>query len=340
MAIKLKTKEGLEFSFDTVAEFMEFKKKMEEEEASEELTSEPVEDTSDDGIEVPDTEPKFEAGDKVRVVSAEDGTETPYHHINIGSVVEVVSKQSHGGVEVVEDGVHQYLLPGHFEKVESLGKDANGEDLYEGDFVTGTNADDYYFTNSTVVMEVMGRGISITDEESCIRVRIVGELSAYRVDSTRFIKLSDKLDEAKTKFEEINGEDVEVVEDEHEFKVGDKVEVVGNRARHDVDEGEVREITRVDSEEPKYNLSKYSCGSWAYSEDIKLAEEDTQKIEVGDLVYVRESFTDSFGDEVKIGTYAKVRGFGSNLFLTGVLVENKEQLDKLVLVAKKEDISI
>ena len=226
-------------------------------------------------------------------------------------------------------------------------------------------------------------------------------LDEVRVDSSKFVKLSDDLDEANDKFDDINGEgerkllpvgtkirmlrpsncgdlltgdvgtitdidercpmglvysvrvrsgedgygwakreDVEVVEDEHEFKVGDKVEVVGNRARHDVDEGEVREITRVDPEEPKYNLSKYSCGSWAHSEDIKLAEEDTQKIEVGDLVYVRESFTDSFGDEVKIGTYAKVMGFGSILFLTGVLVENKEQLDKLVLVAKKEDISI
>ena len=147
MVIKLKTKEGLEFSFGTVAEFMEFKKKMEEEEASKELTSEPIEDTSDDEIEVPGTEPKLEAGDKVRVVSAEDGTETPYHHINIGSVVEVVSNQSRGGVEVVEDGVHQYLLPGHFEKVEPLGKDANGEDLFVGDMVTGINADDYYFTN-------------------------------------------------------------------------------------------------------------------------------------------------------------------------------------------------
>lgn len=401
MAIKLKIEEGTEFSFDTVAEFMEFKKKMDEEEASKELTSEPVEDTSDDEIEVPCTEPKFEAGDKVRVVSAEDGTETPYHHINIGSVVEVVSNQSHGGVEVVEDGVHQYLLPGHFEKVEPLGKDANGEDLFVGDMVTGINADEYYFTNSTVDMEVLGEGSSFIDEEANILVRIIGETNTYSVDSSKFVKLSDDLDEAKDKFDEINGkgesellpvgtkvrllrpstcgdlltgdlgtitnidercpmgliysvrvrsgedgygwvkkEDVEVVADEQEFKVGDKVRVVGNRARHDVDEGEVREVTRVDSEEPKYNLSEYSCGSWAHSEDIELVEEEPKEIEVGDLVYVRESFTDSFGDEVKIGTYAKVRGFGSNLFLTGVLVENKEQLDKLVLVAKKEDISI
>lgn len=336
MAIKLKTEEGTEFSFDTVAEFMEFKKKMDEEEASEELTSEPVEDTSDDEIEVPGTEPKFEAGDKVRVVSAEDGTETPYHHINIGSVVEVVSKQSHGGVEVVEDGVHQYLLPGHFEKVEPLGKDANGEDLYEGDFVTGTNANDYCFTNSTVVMEVMGRGISITDEESCIRVRIVGELSAYRVDSTRFIKLSDKLDEAKTKFEEINGEDVEVVEDEHEFKVGDKVRVVGNDYGHYMELGELREIKEVDPNEPKYNLSGSSCGYWAGTSDIEPVN-SSPKFQSGDVVKVTESFSDILGDRAICGAvynYDENLGFGEPFVGTVFLGDN---IDKIELVCRAQD---
>ena len=336
MAIKLKTEEGLEFSFDTVAEFMEFKKKMDEEEASKELTSEPVEYTSDDEIEVPGTEPKFEAGDKVRVVSAEDGTETPYHHINIGSVAEVVSNQSHGGVEVVEDGVHQYLLPGHFEKVEPLGKDAKGEDLYVGDFVTGTNADDYYFTNSTVVMEVIGRGSSITDEESGIRVRIVGELTTYRVDSTRFIKLSDKLDEAKTKFEEINGEDVEVVEDEHEFKVGDKVRVVGNDFGHSVDIGEVREIKDVDSEEPKYNLSDLRFGQWAGTSDIERVHSST-KFETGDVVKVTESFSDILGDRAICGAvynYDENLGFGEPFVGTVFLGDN---VDKIELVCRAQD---
>ena len=336
MAIKLKTKEGLEFSFDTVEEFMEFKKELDEEEASKELTSEPIEDTSDDEIEVPGTEPKLEAGDKVRVVSAEDGTETPYHHINIGSVVEVVSIQSRGGVEVVEDGVHQYLLPGHFEKVEPLGKDANGEDLYEGDFVTGTNDDDYYFTNSTVVMEVMGRGISITDVQSCIRVRIVGELSSYRVDSTRFIKLSDKLDEAKTKFEEINGEDVEVVENEQEFKVGDKVRVVGNDYGHLMDIGEVREITSVDSDEPKYRLSEISTGFWAGTSDIEHVH-SSPKFQSGDVVKVTESFSDILGDRAICGAvynYDENLGFGEPFVGTVFLGDN---VDKIELVCSAQD---
>lgn len=84
MAIKLKTEEGTEFSFDTVAEFMEFKKKMDEEEASEELTSEPVEDTSDDEIEVSEKAPKFKVGDKVRVVGNDYG-----HYMELGELREI-----------------------------------------------------------------------------------------------------------------------------------------------------------------------------------------------------------------------------------------------------------
>lgn len=395
MAIKLKTEEGTEFSFDTVAEFMEFKKKMDEEEASEELTSEPVEDTSDDEIEVPGTEPKFEAGDKVRVVSAEDGTETPYHHINIGSVVEVVSSQSHGGVEVVEDGVHQYLLPGHFEKVEPLGKDANGEDLFVGDMVTGINADDYYFTNSTVDMEVLGEGSSFTDAEANILVRIVGELSTYRVDSSKFVKLSDNLDEDKAGFGEVKvedellpigtkvrllrhsaceclrpgdvgnitvtdkgcptklvysvrvrdgrdgygwvkKEDVEVVENEQEFKVGDKVRVVGNNYGHLMDIGEERMITSVDSDEPKYRLSEISTGFWAGTSDIEHVH-SSPKFQSGDVVKVTESFEDITGDRVKGGAvynYDEILGLGEAFVGTVFLGDN---VDKLELVCRAQD---
>ena len=326
MAIKLKTEEGTEFSFDTVEEFMEFKKKMDEEEASKELTSEPVEDTSDDEIEVPDTEPKFEAGDKVRVVSAEDGTETPYHHINIGSVVEVVSIQSHGGVEVVEDGVHQYLLPGHFEKVEPLGKDANGEDLFVGDMVTGINADDYYFTNSTVDMEVLGEGSSFIDEEANILVRIIGETNTYSVDSSKLVKLSDNLDE----------DEHEVPEKTHEFEVGDKVRVVGNNYGHLMDIGEVREIKDVDSEEPKYNLSEVSHGFWAGTSDIEHVHSST-KFGTGDVVKVTESFSDILGDRAICGAvynYDENLGFGEPFVGTVFLGDN---VDKIELVCRAQD---
>lgn len=395
MAIKLKTEEGTEFSFDTVAEFMEFKKKMDEEEASKELTSEPIEDTSDDGIEVPGTEPKLEAGDKVRVVSAEDGTETPYHHINIGSVVEVVSNQSRGGVEVVEDGVHQYLLPGHFEKVEPLGKDANGEDLFVGDMVTGINANDYYFTNSTVDMEVLGEGSSFIDEEANILVRIIGETNTYGVDSSKFVKLSDNLDEDKAGFGEVKvedellpigtkvrllrhsacedlrpgdvgnitvtdkgcstklvysvrvrdgrdgygwvkKEDVEVVEDEQEFKVGDKVRVVGNDFGHSVDIGEVREIKDVDPEEPKYNLSDLRFGQWAGTSDIERVDSST-KFQTGDVVKVTESFSDILGGRVICGAiynYDESLSYGKPFVGTVFLGDN---IDKIELVCRAQD---
>ena len=332
MAIKLKTEEGLEFSFDTVEELMDFQKHMDAKLASKE------EGTSEDEIEIPDNEPEIEVGDKVRIVSSEDGTDTPYHYLEVGSVGKVVGKKQFGGIVVEAGGRSQCLLSHHYEKVESLGKDANGEDLYEGDFVTGTNADDYYFTNSTVVMEVMGRGISISikGEESCIRVRIVGELSAYRVDSTRFIKLSDKLDEAKTKFEEINGEDVEVVEDEHEFKVGGTVRVVGNDYGHSVDIGEVREIKDVDSEEPKYNLSEVSHGFWAGTSDIERVH-SSPKFQSGDVVKVTESFSDILGDRAICGAvynYDENLGFGEPFVGTVFLGDN---VDKIELVCRAQD---
>lgn len=253
MAINLKTEDGLEISFGTVDEFMEFKKRMDEEEDSKETESSSDETAS---------EPK------------------------------------------------------------SLGQDANGEDLYVGDLVTGSEDNEYYYTNSTVDMEVLGEGSSIMSEEANIRVRIIGESDTYGVDSSKFIKLSDASEKD--------------LDEETEFKVGDKVRVVGNRARHDVEAGEVREITRVDSEEPKYNLSKYPCGSWANTEDIELVEEEPKDIEYGDIVYVNESITDSFGDTVEPGTYARVGILDGRLLVSGVLLENDSIADNLVLVAKEE----
>lgn len=321
MAINLQTAEGIEISFDTVAEFMEFKKQIDAEEASKETETESVieEDDSEDEIEIPENESGIEVGDKVRVVSAEDGTETPYHHIDTGSVVEVVCIQSNGGVEVVEDGVHQYLLPRHFEKVESLGKDANGEDLYAGDFVTGTEDNDYGFTNSTVDMEVLGEGSSFIDEEANIRVRIIGDSNTYGVDSSKFVKLSDDL----------SG-------DEQEFKVGDKVRVVGNDYGHCMDLGELREIKEVDPNEPKYNLSGSSCGYWAGTSDIERVH-SSPKFQTGDVVKVTESFSDILGDRAICGavySYDENLGFGEPFVGTVFLEDN---IDKIELVCRAQD---
>lgn len=255
MAINLKTEEGMEFSFDTVEELMDFKRQLDADEASKE---------SEDEIEVPENESKLEVGDKVRIVSSEDGTGWPYHYHDVGSVGKVVSKQDFGRIEVEVGGETQYLLPRHY------------------------------------------------------------------------VKLSDKLDEAKTKFEEINGEDVEVVENEQEFKVGDKVRVVGNDYGHWMELGELREIKEVDLDEPKYNLSGSSCGYWASTSDIEPAHSST-KFGTGDVVKVTESFEDIFGDRVSCGAvynYDENLLYGEPFVGTVFLGDNR---DKIELVCRAED---
>lgn len=370
MAINLKTEEGFEFSFDTVEELMEFTQRMN---AVTESTSD--EGPAEDENEVPETEPKFEVGDKVRVVvntsgghnegtigeisgvryigsqdlwsyavdpisgyqknyrqhheesdlelsemsddglevgdkvrvvSADDGTNTPYHYHDDGSVGIVIGKQELGRIEVEVDGKEQYLLPHHYEKVESLGKDANGEDLYKGDFVTGTEGNGYGNTNDKVVMEVLGDGESYFSEKANIKVKIVGYCTEYNVDSTRFIKLSDNLDEAKEKFDEIKGE------------------------------GEERMITSVDSEEPKYNLSGVGIGVWVDNSDIEHVD-SSPKFQTGDIVRVTESFEDDFGDRVTCGAvynYDENLGFGEPFVGSVFLGDN---IDKIELVCRAQD---
>lgn len=234
MGIKLKTEEGAEFSFDTVAEFMEFKKQIDAEEASKETESTTDEGSAEDEIENQEPEPEIEVGDKVRIVSSEDGTDLPYHYHDVGSVGKVVSIQRYGRIEVEIDYETQYLLPHHYVKVESLGKDANGEDLYEGDYVTGTEDNGYGNTNDRVVIEVLGAGESHFFEEANINVSIVGYSARYNVESSKFIKLSDNLDEARTKFKEIKG-DGRVLRcgvEEQEFRTGDVVRVTEDFEDH------------------------------------------------------------------------------------------------------------
>ena len=273
MVIKLKTKEGLEFSFDTVAEFMEFKKKMDEEEASKESKSTSDEDTSEDEIEVPKPEPKFdmgdkvrvvenkssghvvgtigeivgmeympqgnrwsyvvhpiseyllehslrhketdlelcgneiEVGDKVRVVSAEDGTDIPYHYLNVGSVGKVVGKKQFGGIVVEADGRSQCLLPHHYVKLEPLGKEDDGEG--EGELLTvGTKVRMLRPSNCGDLLP--GDVGTITDiDERCP----MGLVYSVRVRS------------GEDGYGWVRREDVEVVEDEKKFRIGDIVKV-------------------------------------------------------------------------------------------------------------------
>lgn len=119
-----------------------------------------------DECENSEKEPKFKVGDKVRVVSAEDGTNTPYHGFTIGSNVEVKEVCRNGKVEAHNGTFHQTLLPHHYEKVEPLGKGANGEEVEDsmtefrnGDIVRATEdvvgfGGQYFECNAGNLLEV------------------------------------------------------------------------------------------------------------------------------------------------------------------------------------------
>ena len=326
MVIKLKTEEGLEFSFDTVDELMEFTKRMNV-----------VTDSTPNANSYED-ELKVDVGDKVRIVSSEDESDTPYHYLDVGSVGKVVGKKNFGGIIVEAGGRSQCLLPHHYVKLEPLGKDVNGEDLYEGDYVTGSKENEYSYTGDTEVMEVLGYGESPLNEEANIQVKIDGDCTRYNVDSSKFIRLSDNFDEAMAKFKEIKGVGPArrgLVED-NEFKVGDTVRVVGNDFGHSVDLGEVREIKAVDSEEPKYNLSDLRFGQWAGTSDIERVHSST-KFGTGDVVKVTETFSDILGDRAICGAvynYDENLSHGEPFVGTVFLGDN---VDKIELVCRAQD---
>ena len=157
---------------------------------------------------------------------------------------------------------------------EPLGKDANGEDLYEGDYVTGTEANPYGITNSDAICEVVSySGVRVIHSDGVRDRHCEGEYFG-RIDLEEFVKLSDNLDEAKAKFDELNG--VEVEDSPADFREGD-------------------------------------------------------------LVAIKESFGDSFGDVAKINSILPVRinGTGRVLGVGAVLIG--DNLDKLRLVCRKED---
>ena len=103
-------------------------------------------------------------------------------------------------------------------------------------------------------------------------------------------ELAEALDEV-AKDATPESDEHEVTEKTHEFKVGDKVRVVGNNYGHLMELGEVREIKEVDPNEPKYNLSGSSCGYWAGTSDIEHVH-SSPKFQTGDVVKVTESFSD------------------------------------------------
>src|SRR5699024_5825639 len=134
--------------------------------------------------------PKLKVGDKVRIVNDKEDAGY-YHSDNVGDIgtvigidgdvkhdsrkdigrgttpynVEVPGRAAQYLVEVpgraaqylveVPGRADQYLAAKDIEKVESVGKDANGDDLYVGDLVTGIEDNVYRLTTDEALMEVV-----------------------------------------------------------------------------------------------------------------------------------------------------------------------------------------
>lgn len=135
-------------------------------------------------------------------------------------------------------------------RAEPLGKDANGEDLFEGDYVTGVEDSQYSITSPNAICEVESDSvvklIQTTDE--IFESRYEGESFAH-IDLKDFVKLSDNLDEAKAKFDELNGEELEV--SSTGFRTGDIVKVTKTFEDSHGDKAHGGEILEYDDAWPK-----------------------------------------------------------------------------------------
>lgn len=148
-------------------------------------------------------------------------------------------------------------------------------------------------------------------------------------------ELAEALDEV-AKDVTPDSDEHEVPEKTHELEVGDKVRVVGNNYGHLMDIGEVRQITSVDSDEPKYRLSEISTGFWAGTSDIEHVH-SSPKFQSGDVVKVTESFSDILGDRAICGA---VYNYDENLshgepFVGSVFLG--DNIDKIELVCRAQD---
>lgn len=144
-----------------------------------------------DDIEAYDPDAGFKVGDKVKITEG----------MRLGEVV-TIKRLDEDGMPLVEceDGYRVYKNVYRMELIKSLGKDANGEDLYEGDLITGVEDNAYNQTTHKQLMSVEGEaqfpdGIFLRNIEVKIRKDIVRDASIggeYSVLSTEFIKISEE----------------------------------------------------------------------------------------------------------------------------------------------------
>src|SRR5699024_7578198 len=173
-----------------------------------------------------DTTPKIEVGDKVRIVNGKE--DAGYYHSHnvgdIGTVISIDGDVKHGSrkdigrvptpynVEV-PGRADQYLAAKDIEKVESVGKDANGDDLYVGDLVTGIEYNVYRFTTDEALMEVVEGTAG-----GCIRVEgleTYGDRSVVGVDfwvlPERFVKTTEEEFTSKNESPQFDDGDIVIV---------------------------------------------------------------------------------------------------------------------------------
>lgn len=312
MAFTVEGKDGIEITVGTIEGL-----RLVLEELS--ATSEETSETSEEDSPLL-TSNKLKEGDMVRILTEPGIREAGEFHGHvkgsIGIVTEVVSENfievEAPGAASPSETILQYHAPSRLERVEPLGKDANGDDLFEGDYVTGAPSNGYLYTDDSFIMKVIleedavGYGIKTN-----IGVEIVGEhensTSSFKVDSERFIRLSRDLDEAKAKFSKINGEEVPEEDDEprmeRRFKVGDKVRIVED-STDGLHVGDVGEIVRVC--EDNKNGYDYQVKGDRYSLSMGHAESDLEllKEEEDDLLPVGTKVRllhDSACEDLRVG---------------------------------------
>lgn len=267
MAIKITQADGSELTFDTVEEFEAVTKMQEEaEDGGEKIAREIQEELHGDYVKRVETsfvklseeagvdtgyvyeyatdEPPIKAGDKVRIIGNRGighPPDTILHNYEIGDVGVVIKTYSGGAVLVAVKGsdyASQTISPEHVELVEEgvpIAKDANGEDLYEGDLVTGINDDEYYFTDSKALMEVAEDGNPHRDGE--IKVSVVKHVNE-KFDGLPAIVNPEYF--VKTTEEECYKTHNPVIE------VGSKV--IALKGGCDITEGVVYTVDRIDTD--------------------------------------------------------------------------------------------
>lgn len=182
-------------------------------------------------------EPTLKVGDKVRLT---DDLKPVTVNAEIGAIGEIVGEAPFSKRPSVDFSgctpIHSQIAdPSQLELVEPIAQDVNGEDLYEGDLVTGINDYEYYFTDSKAIMEVTEDG----------NPRRVGEIKVSVVKH-----VNEKFDGLTAR---VNPEYFVKTTEEDYYKKHNPVIEVGSKVIAlkdgcDITEGVVYTVNRIDTD--------------------------------------------------------------------------------------------